>query len=560
MHSDSPSAHQRYDVVFGDGVHFVHTLPIRSVLPLVKEGKLVKGCICRINEVYPHILREKPIWVIHHLHVLEYLGIHERIGIIDPKTAQVPITSWKAKYAWSIPFTPGYGLPYELPIAKFPPEIVSIIVSYLEPADKLKLARTCKQLHSLVGTSLYSVVRLNGKEALAKFERAVQPKPALCASVRYLRFEGDLCGCGEGSEDVYTYPDFNLFPRLRELEFEPENEVIKECPLILPVLYEIVNSSMMQSLRKVNIALKYYQKRLLSEKASDQLFKSFFALCSAPLIEDIKFFYVPRETTERYQNTRFDVALQDPPKITKTKCTRLNSLTVHFNGLPLSWLSTVLKLPENLQTLSLGISHRYDHGRSAMALEKAIAPVASTLTGLRLLACDENPGETPASTGVRFSSAGLTQFPSLRIVELPSTFLVHSQGFSESNPWFPPSMTTLSILDTQIRERLPPKSLGDAPELENRPYFRFDTWTANCLAGVCKVLHTIPLLDTLTVIRESHKDVTTDRPFNAQRPPIFLLGKELQALVDRGVRMFLEMGSYDLEVEVKVMNDPRMDP
>ncbi|KAL4862602.1 hypothetical protein BDV12DRAFT_39991 [Aspergillus spectabilis] len=47
----------RYSIVLGDGVTWVHNLLSRSLNHLIDSGKLVRGCICRLHQVDPHLIK-----------------------------------------------------------------------------------------------------------------------------------------------------------------------------------------------------------------------------------------------------------------------------------------------------------------------------------------------------------------------------------------------------------------------------------------------------------------------------------------------------------------------
>jgi hypothetical protein len=184
------------------------------------------------------------IFHIFHLEVLEEFGILKRIGKLD----RVQVTSGNGAGCRTIDFRPGYSLLYELPITRFPPEICRIIVSYLNQADKLSLSLTSKHLQALVGSSLYSDVRLRSKDKLVKFVRSITSRPELCDAIKTYRLEGDICCADDG--ELGTYFDLDRFTLLRELRYRPTHEANIECPWVLLTFQKIVTGQMIQSLRR----------------------------------------------------------------------------------------------------------------------------------------------------------------------------------------------------------------------------------------------------------------------------------------------------------------------
>ncbi|KAM5352484.1 hypothetical protein ACJ41O_005207 [Fusarium nematophilum] len=78
----APSAQggDRYRLVMSDGEHYVQTMLATQANHVVRDGKLVRGCFCRIKQYTPNNLKGKNILVILDLEVIESLGIQEKIG------------------------------------------------------------------------------------------------------------------------------------------------------------------------------------------------------------------------------------------------------------------------------------------------------------------------------------------------------------------------------------------------------------------------------------------------------------------------------------------------
>ncbi|KAL4913548.1 hypothetical protein BDW62DRAFT_159766 [Aspergillus aurantiobrunneus] len=428
--------------------------------------------------------------------------------------------------------TPGlvYDEPYELPLSRFPREIFDTIVSYLDQVDRLALSQTCKTIQALVGNALYSFVRLRGKAGLMKFATSVALSPNATDYVRSFWLVGDFC-CSDAESDIGF--DVERLSLLREFRFQPAHG-INQCLSIMPILQKIASGSMIRSLKSFVLDLRYTHDTGLPQETTEQLLRIILSIFSIPSLDRITIFHHHRGTNDNYQVPLSNIQPHEPPIVPKTKFTNLRTLTFYWDALPLPFLSILLQLPANLESLTLTLSLLNDHNPNpAIPLDTALSPVTKTLKTLNLRTVDAYNGATPESTGLRFGPTGLTNLPALRHLSLPSVFLTEAHGFTGQTPWFPPSLTSLCLSDARVYP------------VPRREGVMLDPETARHLARICWMLDSVPELRLFVIPSWSCGHLPA-------YPTTVLVGETLRILVDRGIRVGIEVGGLVRVMEVRV--------
>ncbi|KAL5334122.1 hypothetical protein BJX70DRAFT_31078 [Aspergillus crustosus] len=539
---------KRYSIAIGDGINWVHCLLLRSFNHLVQTKKLSRGNICRLHQLNSHFIKGKLIFVIHKIEVLEEFGICHTIG--DP--CRIEVTDLHLARGHAFDFRRGYSLSYYLPISQFPLEIFGMVVSYLDQADKLALSRTSKRLAALVGTSLYSEIQLRTQDSLVSFEKLIMSQPDVCRHVRAYMLKGHICHAHE--QDLNMALNLERFPLLREFHFRPHT-VLEAFPGLSPLLQRAVTDRWMQggNLRRLHVYLNYHTDPSIEadKRTMDNLLQAAIPFFTAPALEKLGLIYRPLHRSEDHLNSRFEVQpCGEQPEFDTTTTfafTNLQALEFQWNGLPLPWLSALLRLPRELQTLSLYLSLRYSHIEtgSPMTLDTVLAPVSGSLVSLEIVTGEENDDERPEHVGLRFGTRGLSHFRNLRKLDLPGTFLTSEHGFMGRGTWFPPSLITLSVTDGTVRDCHADETAGVESIPDTETVLKLDTRTEELVAEISGMLSSVPDLARFAICSENHDHVTG---------ATLLVGKDAQPLVDRGVRFILQRaGLAELELEVKVL-------
>ncbi|KAL2865153.1 uncharacterized protein BJX67DRAFT_188995 [Aspergillus lucknowensis] len=516
---------------------------IRALGHLARDGKIVKGCVCHIKHCMPWSVRSKIVLVITDVEVVESFGVLEKIGEPSPVDAVATSSNVNSQKE--------YILPCWLPISRFPREIFDTIVSNLNQKDKLALSLVSKELRSLVGAYLYSVVELSSKEALAKFASALTRTPEIGGLVRTFLLTGDVC-CIDPGTCSFIVEQLSL---LRDFRFEPFHEAIDDhCVSLRPIIQKLISGHAIKSLKSLTIRLDSSHALALQD-TREQLLQTIFL---TPSIKHLQLFYGPCHSP-----MGFDAS--DPQSLTlprlknaRTKFTNLRTLTLQWDDLPLSSVHDLLQLPRNLEFLTLGLSLRSD---DKMTLDTAVEPIANSVRELELQPMSGADSYLEDSgfedSGLRWSTKGLTSFTALQHLRIPSCFLTETHGFDGRTPWLPPSLVSICLTDSTLEDcRIPEPAFSTAHPIPRRQRFvTLDGETTSLLRCFSQkeTIQSLPNL-RLLILPRNHR-IRTSYPRLTRWPPMILVGKSLRPLVDQGFHI-----SMDVEDHANILLDVKIAP
>ncbi|KAI9372623.1 hypothetical protein BJX61DRAFT_435586 [Aspergillus egyptiacus] len=195
---------------------------------------------------------------------------------------------------------------------------------------------------------------------------------------------------------------------------------------------------------------------------------------------------------------------EPPPALKEARCTQLRNLVLHWDGLSLPWLATLLRPPRSLEQLSLILSLNYKYNRRPpeVALDSALETVSGSLKVLDISIPYNS--STPESVGLYFSSRGLTAFTALRDLYIPEAFLTEGHGFNDTRPWFPASLVSLGLSNAWPSTHA--RSFGEfdrvavAVPFEHRvDSEKVDAITRGALARIAWILESLPGFTTIHV-------------------------------------------------------------
>ncbi|KAL4885665.1 hypothetical protein BJY04DRAFT_137170 [Aspergillus karnatakaensis] len=320
-----------------------------------------------------------------------------------------------------------------------PLEIFDIIVSQLNRKDRLALMRTSRTVYVRIGRSFYSTVKLKGEETLKSFISLMTVKPHIRHHIRTFWIERN------NGEFISNVPVEQL-SSLHTLCFRPAPALQrKECRyMAMMLLDKLTTGQVSQSLRYVYFEVQSGHSRMLSGRQTfDHILQD---LLSVPQLEYVQaFLRKPAYTYQGgYSDARVLIEPRKPPKVRQTRFTNLKGLVLHWDALPLLSLSILLRIPRNLESLTLIFSLNYDHGTGAPPLDRMLEPVTNSLKMLDMSTPYNDPHK-PVSAGLRFSNMGLTAFQQLRELYIPDTFLSPENGFDGISPWFPLSLESIGF-------------------------------------------------------------------------------------------------------------------
>ncbi|KAL3459022.1 hypothetical protein BJX64DRAFT_207850 [Aspergillus heterothallicus] len=535
--SSTPNGVTRWRAVLGDGKNWIQTMLVTLLSHLVDDGDLVKGSICRIKKYMPTQIRGKTIFVILDLEVIPELGILERIGTPMPlESAPQQNEEYHVFRARKDCFVPSWRL-----ISRFPLEIFDMIVANLPQRDKLALALTSKKLYELVRPSTYSTMVLRNKNDLVRFSDVLVREPEIRSFVRACLLKGDVCCLDAEAFDFHTDAITSL-PLLRHLSFVPADEVTSACSII-SIIQKLVSDKVFQSLRSFHIDLNCRYAFDLPTSIQEKILQAMF---SAPLIRHLEVSYCHRDHEEFSHRIIREVTNLRLKKAV-AKATALRSLILQWDGLPVMLLSTILRCPRNLESLTLRFSGRYDHAiwGPAITLDCALSPITESLQDLELDFVHRIAENTPEAVGLLWGGNGLTSFTKLHHLRISAIFLTEVQGFDGKRPWLPYSLISLCITTSELFHCSKPEpnteSTPSGPRLVRGEHFLyFDQATTRALNTISDSLVSTPNLSQMIVKSEGHGYGAYQRSFICRYPPIVLLGEALQPLVDRNIRVGLE--------------------
>ncbi|KAJ0425364.1 hypothetical protein BJY00DRAFT_179593 [Aspergillus carlsbadensis] len=550
--SANTSGITRWRAVLSDGRYWIQTMLARSAGHLVDDGKLVKGCICRVKGCMPTRVRKTTVLVITSMEVIRSFGILDKIGppsqlltTVDPGSQVIEFGATK-EYFFSC-----------RRLLSFPLEIFNMIVAHLNQRDKLALSLASRELCALVRPSLYSVVELKSRGSLVHFAKLAAREPGLRNSVRTCILEGDVC-CIDVEACNFHIDTITSLPLLRNLAFHPCDEVVSACSLVI-MLPRLVSDRTLQSLKSFHIDLDCRYAYDLPNNLQEQMLEAMF---SAPVMKHLQISYCHRYHDD-FQGRRMREITNLRLNQTQTKYTDLRTLAFQWDGLPLRLLYTILQFPRSLEAFTLRIAGRYNHAlsRSPMTIESALSPINTSVRELEVDFVHRVDGNWPEGVGLKFGATGLTLFTRLRHLTISGTFLTEKHGFDGKRPWLPPSLASLCITTSKLcHSEKAELNLDDPPirRLARRKNFVFfhptNDYSLEILSGM---LETVPSLTQFIIKQDGHGYGMYQRSFVARYPPTLVVKQSLQPLVDRGLRFGLHFAEAP-NIWLEVMVAPRL--
>lgn len=241
------------------------------------------------------------------------------------------------------------------------------------------------------------------------------------------------------------------------------------------------------------------------------------------------------------------------PALPVSRCTNLRELRLRWDGLPLPWLSSLLRLPRRLEIFHLEISlhhtAQYSDDVAIPPLDTVLKPVADTLRTLSMIPVETSrdvegePWEVSMEdVGFRWSSNGLRSFTKLE------TLAIHVSSFGEFKViqgigqvlGLPGSLVTLNLLGVYLCHGWHVDGM----------HIRLSC-SEEMLEELCEVVSTLPRLRYLGI--RCHEEFAA-RYLRHDLPPAYV-GKTAESLVSRGLQLAVQTEGGK-RVEIGISLDP----
>lgn len=243
------------------------------------------------------------------------------------------------------------------------------------------------------------------------------------------------------------------------------------------------------------------------------------------------------------------------PDLYGNKCTDLRELRLHWNGLPLSWVSALLELPRRLEALHLQVNgHRLSyHPRDDIPLNSALRPVVDTLRKLVIYpekheSRDRDPDIWDDGFRIEWGPGGLREFEKLDFVGIPAHSWTGPRFHSPPQEhrllpgYLPEFLTTVQVIGAQLVRNVPDdwnafiRTGQGGMETAPAKYYLGDVYNME------PILEDTPLLRYIQVTVGQWVDVDKLR----QDMPAVRLAKSFKPLVDLGVKVLVQITEGDI--------------